>query len=158
MPRPGSRSSSGFTLIELIVVIAIIGILAAIVVPRFINIDREARIAQLRSMEASMNAAAEMVFAKAKTAVPAVNLAAANQTLTINYDGITTVQIDYGYPDDVAAGIDAVLDFSTSDWTVTAAAGTRQFQWRNYANCYVRYDAPTAANGVPTITVQTSGC
>jgi hypothetical protein len=84
---------------------------------------------------------------------------AADQTLTVNADGITTVQIDYGYPDDVAAGIDQVLDFNTNDWTVsTTMAGERQFRWKNYTNCHVLYDAPTAAGGRPTITVVDTGC
>lgn len=148
----------GFTLIELVVVLVILAIIAAAVLPRFMNLDREARIAQLRAMEGSMSAISELVYGKAKVAVPAVNLAAVNQLVTINSDGITTVQVDYGYPDGVAAGIDAVLDFSTADWTVAAVAGTRQFQWRNYANCHVRYQAPTAVGGVPTITVTTTGC
>lgn len=152
------KHEKGFTLIELVVVLVILGVLAAVSLPRFMNLDREARMAQLRAMEGSMNAVSELVYGKAKVATPAINLGAANQLLTVNSDGITTVQVNFGYPNGTAAGIDSVLDFSASDWTVATVAGTRQYQWRNYANCYVRYAAAAAVGGVPTITVNNAGC
>ncbi|MGB2742633.1 MAG: prepilin-type N-terminal cleavage/methylation domain-containing protein [Cognaticolwellia sp.] len=44
----------GFTLIELVVVIVILGILSATVAPKFINLSSDARIAKLESLKGSM--------------------------------------------------------------------------------------------------------
>ena len=43
----GQRRSSGFTLLELVVVVAVIGVLAAVAAPRLINVGEDARLAQL---------------------------------------------------------------------------------------------------------------
>lgn len=143
----------GFTLIELVVVITILGILAAFAVPRFIALDTQARVATVNGLAGSVKSAASL----ARGLAMATNTAA-NGTVTMEGQAITLANY---YPDGttIASAVNS-SNGATGDWTFTAAAGANPATWQlNKASgtCQVQY-TPAAANGVPAVAVSTGGC
>ena len=59
------KKNLGFTLIELIVIIVILGILAVAAAPKFINLERDARIADLKHIAGVLKSTNELVYGKA---------------------------------------------------------------------------------------------
>lgn len=86
------KRNAGFTLIELVVVIVILGILAITAAPKFLNMQGDAREATLNGVKAAIQSASAMVHAKA---VIAGQETASSGQVTINNQPITTV---FGYP------------------------------------------------------------
>ena len=104
------KNQSGFTLIELVAVIVLLGVLAVTALPRFIDLRGDARRGVLESVAASMQSAAVQVYAKA---LMQDSLAAAD---TVNDNG-DTIETRFGYPQANAADaanddIDDLVDIS----------------------------------------------
>jgi MSHA pilin protein MshA len=62
------QQEKGFTLIELVIVIVVLGILAAVAVPRYLDLTGEARVATTNAAVSSTNSAIAIAAARNKTA------------------------------------------------------------------------------------------
>lgn len=58
------RTKKGFTLIELVVVIVILGILSAIAIPKFMDLQRDARISAVQGLVGAVKSSVSLVYSK----------------------------------------------------------------------------------------------
>ena len=167
------RNNGGFTLIELIVVIVILGILAVTAAPKFIDLQSDARLATLNGMKAAINSAVSLTYGK--SLVKGVEKNATGSKVSINGE---EVEVCYGYPCAVATKIQKVLDIgvfeacsgnstsgnstSARDWCYTGGGDSESsikiFVANGYSGnskCYVEYKQPDASGKAPTVTLPT---
>ncbi len=138
------KREGGFTLIELVVVIALLGILAAFAIPRFASLEREARSATTQGLSGSVRSAAAMAH----------GLFIATGAAPVNMEG-NSIAIVNGYPD--AATIADTLADSTGFGVATAAGATTFTKQGASGTCQVVY-TEAIVNNPPSIAVDTSGC
>jgi MSHA pilin protein MshA len=166
-------TQTGFTLIELVMVIVILGVLAATALPRFISMRADANEATIRAMGGAMLSGANLIYAKSAI------LGVQGQSLTnidINGDGVNDVEVEYGYPSAHRSnGIPKVMGSNFANawtwsanaantvfWLTTASLGKRSGLYVNNtavqaSNCYLLYSRATSS-APPTIAYVTTGC
>ncbi|MES2674082.1 MAG: type II secretion system protein [Pseudomonadota bacterium] len=144
------NKTSGFTLIELIAVIVILGILAATAIPKFVNLTSDARKAKLEGAVGSILSSSAMIHGK---------FLIDSTALTTTVEGGLVVTFANGYAN--AASMAALSGLTTPEYVLTTTATSLTVSPSGAttpANCAVVYTQPAAMGDAPTITVTTIGC
>lgn len=134
------NKQAGFTLIEIIAVIVILGILSAVALPKFVNLGGEARIAKMQGAVGAVNSAAVLIHSKwlaQGSPTTAGSIEFEGGSLAIPADMVN------GYP--AAARIAEVAGLGVNDFTTAAAAGVMTAQSDpDHTSCAFTYTEATA--------------
>ena len=155
--KNAQRKQAGFTLIELVIVIVVLGVLASFAVPKIGSLVERARISKVQALSGSLKAAATIAHAQ-----QLAEQSAHDGSTDMNGSAVT---MNNRYPTADAAGIDTTLA-EKDGFTATANAVTGAYVFAldnagvngDGANCSASYTAPTNLGDSPVVSVDVTDC
>jgi MSHA pilin protein MshA len=165
---PTLRRQAGFTLVELVTVILILGVLAAVALPRYADLQGKAREAKVKAVAGSIKAANGLV--KASAMANGVSCASATGT-SVTLEG-SAVALNHCYPQALGSfttGILVAANVAAADsWQISTTSGggatagsvlrIELTDAATPANCSVTYTSAAAANTPSVISTTVTGC
>ncbi|MGI2148970.1 type II secretion system protein [Shewanella baltica] len=139
------KRQQGFTLIELVVVIIILGILAVTAAPKFINLQGDARASTLQGLKGAVQGANSLIYSKAALAGKETGA----QTVTLDSGSVSVIN---GYLRAQKAVLEAGMDIKFDTKATGTAAQSAEADWIIDATASTSSSAGTAkiyAHGAP---------
>lgn len=170
------KKAQGFTLIELVIVIVILGILAITAAPKFLNLAGDARASTVNGVKAALQSANAVIYSKA---VLQNKQSLSSASVTDTQGNIDTV---FGYAAATTAAVTAALDVASADYTIAAGVANSNLVVGGTAMattdvmiyptattaptgstttaeaCVLIYRAAASATAKPAIATYTTGC
>lgn len=152
------RKNKGFTLLELVMVIIILGILAAIALPKLVDLRKEANTVVIDATASAVRSG--VANARIKCVITRDCDFAGEASFTMN--GVSMIFFK-GYPDAGENRPGNVEGWVQSQGLTLVYIPNRKTQWQvtkssDPANCFVEYEEVADYGLEPVITINKSGC
>lgn len=147
--------AKGFTLIELVIVIVILGILSVTAAPRFLNLQDDARDAAISGLKGAFLSSMGIVYSKA-VVLDVENLS--ETSIDTDADGRADLDIAYGYPKATLEDLSIVIGGLQQDWLYRTEpiSGVIYFGLSGYEQSCLKYSQATTSSAAVAVIVDNS--